>query len=349
MVRRPEINIVKVDRVPDGERIIVTGPEAPPLLSEQANRNLARYTAPADKAVVRPVTQRRGQQPPLQAVASPRGSAPSPKLPEIPANLRKKPAPGGPPGPGTPPHTQTQTQTQAPHETSPAAVATVTPITRAAAPPRASLQDYLVPEPLPELSTLVVPSRPRLLPIAMGVAGAVMVGSGIYLFLQGQSVLEKSRSHSGRPSVSLSSAAKPVPARFPELQSLPARDANGAPATALASSSPTKYTDQVHHEAMAPERHPATAGTSPDPQDAPMTVRTRRDNIRLRSGPGTGYPVVAIVDENTRLVVTDWSANWFKVQLPEMNDPNEPHEYQALPRIAWVPTEVVQVIPGLKP
>lgn len=373
LVRRPEVNVVKVDRVPEGERVLAAGPENPPLLSEQANRNLARYTAPPAKAVVRPVTSRRGQ-PPLQAVATP---ATAPRLPEAPANLRRKADPASSrhegalapsrhegalaPSPA-PAAASSAAQAQAFSPTDPPApAASATPAPQVA-PPMASLRDYLVPAPLPELATLA-PSRPRLLPIAMGIAGAVMVGSGIYLFLEGQTVIEKARARANHPSVSLSKALKIAPGGEPDSRR-PPEEARPSPAATLAAN--TTFTDQLHREAMAPERAPQPVQASltsraPEAQqaqeaqeaqaipdgssrEAPMMIRTRRNNTRLRSGPGARFPIVAIVDRNARLIVKDWSENWFKVQLPDLNDPGKPAEFQALPQVAWVPTEVVQVI-----
>lgn len=341
LVRLPEVSVVKVDKIPDGEKVLAIAAVPPAALGDPASQGLAQHLPPR-KAVIRPVTQRRFQEPPRPA-----GPV---RLPEIPAKLRRKPVAAVEDRANRPPF---QEEAAARPEALPPAAPPVAHPRKD--PPPAMLRDFPVPEPLPELSQ-IVPSRPKLLPIVMGIAGAVMVGSGIYIYIQdiqGQAVLEKAPARSASPAGTLSKTrtVAPPPAVIagsrptPPLITRPAAAIPG-PANILASGS--IYTDRVHHLAMAPDRSstvsPEWRGAD-ETRDVPMVVRVRSDDTRLLSGPANRFSIVAIVDRNARLVVTDWNEGWFKVQLPDMNAPDRPSGTRALPKIAWVPTEGVQVIP----
>ncbi len=361
MARRPEVSLVKVDRVPEGEPIInaeASDAGDPQLFSEAANRNLARYTGP----VVRPAARRNGMpipEPGPQPVLTPR-------LPEVPPQLRAqpatpiqatytltprtsgRPASSPPPAPATP--VAASTKTLAPPSALPPSMPKPPPAAQVAAP-------FTFPEPLPEIAAYIAP-RPKLLPIAMGIAGAIAVGTGIYGYLQSQSLWEKTRARaSGRQSSRLSQltmgAMAPSGASVITpitMASATPLAANRSPADASGNSNPSGLTDSMHQTAMAPDRNPSPATLTPAattaarPPAPAMIIRTRRDDTKLRSGPGVGYPVIAVVDENVEFTVSNWSEHWFKIQLPENRDPSHPMPYER--KFAWVETEVVQVIPA---
>lgn len=59
-----------------------------------------------------------------------------------------------------------------------------------------------------------------------------------------------------------------------------------------------------------------TAGT---PTTASGTVTVARNNVNIRTGPGTNFPVVTQVSQGTTLAVKDSAFGWYKVVLPDGN------------------------------
>jgi hypothetical protein len=227
----------------------------------------------------------------------------------------------------------------------------------------------LFPEPLPEVPAQA--TRIRLLPMAIGIAAAFALGSGLYLLLQSGELIEKSRPKlsNRRPSTLDSSAVSESPRHIDEPTVAQANKANAAPVAP--SQAPTQtlamaqaqvpghtashaspYSDQVRSKAMAPERQIQTqvahqpAPIAPQPvqlssENPPLIVQAKAKNIHLRSGPGMVYPVVGNADMKTKYIVTDWNDRWFKV-LPQTPAGPSPAEEIA----GWIRTDSVQVIPA---
>ncbi len=56
------------------------------------------------------------------------------------------------------------------------------------------------------------------------------------------------------------------------------------------------------------------AASAPAFEEGRFAVLTARANVR--SGPGTGYPVMTMFEEGRRVRVIDTSGDWFRVELP---------------------------------
>jgi hypothetical protein len=223
----------------------------------------------------------------------------------------------------------------------------------------------MFPEPLPDVPANA--NRMRFLPMAIGVAAAFALGSGLYLLMQSGEIIEKSR-----PTLSDRSERHPASShenaiaqnnRVNDRANDQANEASSAPVHAIAPSAGTKlaqngaplaqntaqnqsagYSDQVRSQAMAPERQlvptaPKAVQLSSD--NPPLVVMPKAKNIHLRSGPGMVYPVVGNADEKAKYVVTDWNDRWFKV-LPQVPGANTQNGDEIA---GWIRTDSVQVVP----
>jgi len=338
LVRKSEVNIIKVDRAPAGEKVLLPESSESPMLSEAAARNLSQYTN--TRSIVKPATRRNtspGMQNPLHAAAS--------HLPPLAA--------------GNPLESQMTVLDAAPASSENNSRPVAGPNAPAGASvDRSAMPAYLngvnntgfFPDPLPEVPANA--NRVRFLPMAIGVAAAFALGSGLYLLMQSGEMIEKSRpTLSDRSPASMSSHEDAV-ARNNHDELNTANPASGAintipmakVAQARAQTQESAYSDQVRSRAMAPERQPIP--TAPHPvqlssENPPLIVQPRAKNIHLRSGPGMVYPVVGNADERAKYVVTDWNDRWFKVL------PQSPGNAQNGEEIAgWIRTDSVQVVPA---
>jgi hypothetical protein len=395
LVRKSEVNIIKVDRVPPGEKIILPDSAENPLLSETATRNLNRLmqnntaqasatsspalnaqaasatgantaNAAAIKPVVKPATRRNtasGMTNPLHAAQS----APSAPLAQagmenISANALS--------AMDVPSDKLSYAQPFAPVSQDASARPLAGPHAPAGASvDRSAMPAYmngvngmnggLFPEPLPEVPA--TSGRIRLLPLAIGIAAAFAVGSGLYLLMQSGEIIEKTRptlsNHRQAPSASsalsgddneiasihTSRAAKNLTVAKVEQAQPPSHSIGNYP-------NPNNYTDQVRSQAMAPDRQQLIP-TAPKPvqlssDNPPLLVQPKAKNIHLRSGPGMIYPVVGNADEKAKYVVTDWNDRWFKV-LPQAGANAAQNGAQNGTEIAgWIRTDSVQVVPA---
>jgi hypothetical protein len=173
-----------------------------------------------------------------------------------------------------------------------------------------------LPDPLPEVPVKNRSVGMRLLPYAIGITGLTTIASGIYLYIQGQALWEKAHA----PSVKEETAQNPTqvstaaPTQSPEVIS----------ATSLVSRT-AEIRDEVHQNAMAPARPAA-------PEAAKLVIQAKISGVKLRSGPGLQYPVIANAETNLSYPVADWNDHWFKIVMPQDQS------------FAWVRNDNVQLI-----
>ncbi len=348
LIRRSDVNLIKVDRAPAGEPVLLPEANENPtaLLSQNATQHLARYTqpaaaqvniAPADnrKPVIRPAVRRST---PVrtpeqeQAHAEILGAALARQTPRAQSARQASPI-----------------QALA-NQIAPAAVLAPMNLTQAPAP------QLGLPEPLPE-----EPARglvQRLVPFAIALTGTFVIGSGIYLYVQGQALWEKARSASAHdastvsedppsadngatppPAAAHASAPAPVsgtasttavatgaaPASTPVAVPASGNEVVQAPSMApaiapskLASADPNRnvVTDEVHARAMAPARTEDEAEKDALPlADDKMKVELLADNVHIHSGPGLKYPVIGQASNQRKYAVEEWKDRWFKISL----------------------------------
>ncbi len=100
-------------------------------------------------------------------------------------------------------------------------------------------------------------------------------------------------------------------------------NADQRPTLAHAGSKP--ISDQVHHQAMAPNRSPAVE------RPALLMIKSKVPNGSLRAGPGTEFKLVGIADPVRNYLVVDWKDRWFKIIL---DDPKN---------TAWIRNDLVEL------
>lgn len=319
LIRRAEVNLVKVDRAPAGEHIILPEATEEPssMLSQEASENLNRLKAmSAERAATRAAAQ--------AALAAQEEAARQAALAQAQAQALA----------------QSQTQGHAPMGTA---------------------GDLTIPPPLPEIPGRAskASARNRILQGAITAAATMTIGSGIYLYIQGQALWEKARTTA--QSEQRESTIRPAAVRASEVVAAP------------------NITDQVHHGAMAPMRAeapeapavtppPAAAIAQPVAQPAAqapaetgekpaapavkqsiLVVQPKSRSADLHSGPGSLYPVLGMANPAGSYVVTDWNDRWFKVLLPKQGILNSTKLAQkTAPRTAWIRTDLVQVVPAAR-
>lgn len=152
----------------------------------------------------------------------------------------------------------------------------------------------------------------------------------------------------GPPEPAAEPAKKTSPERVAEL--VAEVDTKKATQTALIANSfkITTLSDQLHSQAMAPERPLPESGAitlkslREPTEQPPLIVKPRGKTLYLRSGPGLEYPVIGFVNEAKNYIVTDWNDRWYRV-LPQVDEvPIAGSPRQELD--GWIRTDSVRVV-----
>ena len=149
--------------------------------------------------------------------------------------------------------------------------------------------------------------------MAMGIAGFSAIGSGVYLYIQGQHLWQKAHT----------SASYQAPAKVE------------AP-TQLANANHV-VSDQLHQNAMAPvrESEPVKAVTATPAADlAPLVVQAKVKNASLRAGPGLEYKILGYATPELKYIVSEWNDRWFKVIISSEQEK----------RTAWIRNDLVRLV-----
>ena len=299
LVRRSDLNMIRIDQVPQGQAIIQSQAAAPkiptsslPLMNRAATDQLqqayARIGAAVnaatdsvssdDKPVIRPAARRTQRQPEAQQAMSVGAASPASKaLPQRPAQFATAPqvangaqsiaatkaaniiaannatTVAASPVIEAPASTGTGAVSAGPAVPVEAAKNPAPPAFRSPAPKAAGATaagpaefKFNIPEPLPEVpeSTPIT----RFLPVFIAACSMIAVGSGFYLYRQGQKIYRRSSQHER---ASLQTRTIPV-AETAALDAPPA--------------TPTEWSDRVAEKAMAPNRErqaPPAKSSSP--------------------------------------------------------------------------------------
>ncbi len=90
-------------------------------------------------------------------------------------------------------------------------------------------------------------------------------------------------------------------------------------------------TIQEDAQAIAEKVSEPTPSTSDDSTQKNLIVQALTTNVKLRTGPGTGFSSVGYATPETRYPVSEWSGHWFKIEI-------EPDQH------AWVRNDLVQLV-----
>jgi hypothetical protein len=178
---------------------------------------------------------------------------------------------------------------------------------------------------MPAFPKLSLDLRARLLPAAIVVAGVTTVSSGIYFYLQGRELLNRASnppasraiqpaSVTAQPQIGAGAAAAPA-------------HAPGSNRDQALEAAASRISDQVRAQAMAPIRQSAPIAPSAPvtpvrssefsaaaPAILQMIVQPAIPNAKIRSGPGIDYSLVGVADPDTRYTITAWQDRWFKIK-----------------------------------
>ncbi len=183
------------------------------------------------------------------------------------------------------------------------------------------LDDFLIRDsdaPLPVFNHPHKQPTQRYLPFAMGIAGILAIGSGVYLYIQGQMLWERAMS-SNKPPISKSLPASVAHAQKPALGITIASPADDVIQAA-------EISDEVKTKAMAPA-HNSVA----QPQ---LRIQVKVNDAILRAGPGTEYPAVARAMRDSEFAVQSWQDRWFKIQIPS-------EKGSTSPQTVWIRNDLV--------
>lgn len=217
LVRRSDVNLIKVDRAPAGETVLLPEANENPttMLSQAATDHLARYVgAKAERAKAESI-----QASAAAVLRSADASGPRPTI--RPATRRNAAS-------ATTSPTASAIPAAAPILPARSALPTAIP------PARAAGSGFGLPDPLPEEPS--TSWTQRLIPAAIAMTGAFAIASGIYLYVQGQALWEKARSQAA-------DAGSETP---------PGEKHARAVASEVIPASP--LIDEVRSQAMAPDR-----------------------------------------------------------------------------------------------
>jgi len=276
------VNLIKVDKAPAGEHLILPESSEIPVMNHAAHTNLEKLMQKsiADKPVIRPAVR---STPPPQMSSTMTVSSPSAIVP-----------------------------TSAPSPEVPTVMEAVAPT---------SVQELSIPlpPPLPSLPTEKQSGRRpfhQLVPVFIGISGALALGSGIYLVVQGKVLWDRARA-----TASVQRSVEPATKAVALTQ---------APAVVA-----PVVTDQLHQNAMAPLRQ-----DPPVAETAKLVVRAKSNYCKLHTGPGLNFPVSGIADPSVHYNVVEWNERWFRI-VPKTGSEQSG---RTVARSDWIRNDLVQLI-----
>lgn len=319
LVRRPDLNLIRVNHVPRGQEVIQ--PEA----------------VAGDKPVIRPSTRQIQKKAPnpVPTMATSPAPAPSPAGQEMlavgePVSIPKSILTDSLAELDSPSAAPEQDLT---HGTGAISAGPGIPVTSASAPPPFRSAPVILPEPLPEQPEL----RPfaRALPIAISTLGVVALTSGIYLYQQGQRLYRKAQERNPEVAQSQTAAVPQTPTEWTD-------QLNQRAMAPERTNSETQELPKVATAAVA-----AIAESSEEAPPSALVVQVKARNASLRAGPGLNYRILGIANSQSNYIVSEWKDQWFKIEIPD--GPDQPNwraigENDAAPKTAWIRNDLVRLI-----
>lgn len=311
LVRKTEINIIKVDKAPPGERVILPEASKDPsngLITEAANQKFIKNFA----SKIKPET--------------------------------------------TAPLDQLQKQIIQTQQSSP-----VQPVAKQVTPPPpppsalSAAQQFFgkLPDPLPEIH--ISGTRSKAIPAGIVAATLLAIGSGVYLYIEGQALWHQARDTASRPrqiihakdqnanhgnstATIASNALENKPTQKEVLTPSPLLDEGSesedqaqlqtSEKNLIAKQSLAVITDQLQRSAMAPMKVEPQANHT-------LRVKVRGPTANLHSGPGPNYPVVGSAKADIQYSVSDWNDRWFRLSSEKDN---------VTTQLGWIRNDLVQVL-----
>lgn len=278
LVRRAEINVIKVDRAPPGERVLLPEASENPRvgLNQEAAQNFARASAQAQASQ----SAANATAAALMAAAGIAESGSANAIPGIPSGISSAiPAMAGMPSMEVRGHS-----------------------TRA---------------------------QSRMLPAAMGLAGAMAIGSGIYLYIQGQNLWNRatrvasrervrdvsrdlSRNDNDSEQVATSQSAPSVSIGRDIVrearEAREARDGRDSGMNAI-SEAAGMIASQNRAESANNNNSASVSGAI----STELLIRVKSPSTRVRTGPGIAFPLTGTANPALSYKVVEWKDRWFRI------------------------------------
>ncbi len=309
LIRRTEVNLVKLDKAPQGEKVLQPQKAEPVLMNREATENLARLRSQIDEQTKVQEKAKIGFKAAVAAtptVANPQSSKTIPRPPSFFGNTSKlKPA----------------ISAEAPKTKE-------VPI---ALPPLPSKETAAKTRSVPE-TLKSKPSKSNRSTALLGVTGLVALASGLYLLQEGRALLD--RTH--RLSTSI-----PEPVRERPVVSNWSQSSEAVDRLAQRAMAPTRNLGVTGLAEPPSETAPPARAKEASSQQA-IVIEIQAKNAMFRTGPGTNFRVVGLADSGLKYVVADWKDRWFKVMLPSGN-PGIPEN------AAWIRNDLVRLVAQASP
>lgn len=304
LIRRTEVNLVKVDKAPQGEKVLQPQKAEAALMNREATENLTRLRSQIDEQMKVRDEAKAGFKAAAAATPSPSGVQPLKKIP-------------------TPPSFFGNASKQKP------AISTVAPKTKEvpfALPPLPGKEASAKAASGPEKAKRS-PSKSTRSTALLGVTGLVALASGLYLLQEGRALLDRTHrlSHS-----------TPEPVRERPIVSTWTQSGQAVDRLAQRAMAPTRSLGVTGLPEPLKESPPPTRAKEAPPQQA-IVIEIQAKNAMFRTGPGTEFRVVGLADPGLKYVVADWKDRWFKVMLPAAN-PGNPEN------AAWIRNDLVRLV-----
>lgn len=299
LIRKSEINIIKVDKAPPGERIILPEASKNPsiaLMGKEASQKLAKHM---NQKISKSETTENSN----SSNTSPPPFLNSQKkidLSEMGSNLENK----------------------------------------------TSKLFENIPDPLPEIPE---DDNTRMIPYGIAATACLVLLSGSYLFIQGQSLYKKTHILNVNEE---ELSGKQIQSATHQINT--ETNSNGVEKKLVAALTPPIVIDQVQQSAMAPLKlnqelnSPGEVGQTPlqknnltssnDLKPQPIStlfVRVRLKKVNLHSGPGMSYPIVGSATPEYIFNVSDWSERWFQISLKSDSETKT---------LGWIRNDLVQTV-----
>ncbi|MGE0614416.1 MAG: MJ0042-type zinc finger domain-containing protein [Bacteriovoracia bacterium] len=305
LVRKSQVSIIKVHQPPSGEQYIVTTHQ-----QEQASATHSQThhdARPAARPVVRPVVRQPAALPPPIEVAPVMHQAPSMHM-AVPLAAPTAPSP-------------TKTQMFTISDGTGAETITVAATTSS---PRRKMPAALV-------------------PIGIGLAGAIAISSGVYLYQQGQALFQLAQKPiaaesptemqvarlQAPPSLDRIPQSAMAPERVTEIRSLPKIERIDPPEVRPAA--PIAITKRVEEKREESDDTPAI-------EPRPTAVQVKNSYANLRAGPSLEHPIVGVAEPGTIYLIKTWEGRWFNIV------PEDPAQAALQKKSMWVRNDLVETL-----
>jgi hypothetical protein len=320
LIRRAEVNIIKVDKAPPGERVILPEATAHPqkgMMNQTATQKMAKYSTSTPQAIVQSKIQKASSQtttPPPFVSALQQAMTMDISKTQLPAPL--------------PELTENSLKTKI----IPAGIVFATLLIAVSG-------IYLVLEGQTLWFKAKESASRKTPPVTTTTAGVITPPSLISNDLSHDDATKHVTSQTDQKII----ASAPLvitdqvkkSAMAPLLHEESPNNLPNPMTDIAANVSASRNIAQAHslHESKLQLQNPAAAAATP------LSVRISAQKATLYAGPGANYPIVGTAFPDGQYQVTDWNDRWFKLNLSRQTGNRKDHK-----AVGWIRNDLVQII-----